>query len=100
MLTRLPAALATLVSLAAAVTAACSKSEPSDGLISGATGPKCGSELTPEAIAKSEAISASLLALDECSDPVTGTVENFVVPVFFNVIYDAEVKRRVQGNVT
>ena len=100
MFTRLPAALAIFVSLAAAVTATCPKGEPSGSLVPRATGHRCGSELTPEAIVESEAISASLLALNECSDPVTGAVENFVVPVFFNVIYDAEIKRRVQGNVT
>jgi hypothetical protein len=95
MLLRLPSALIALASLAVVVTAACSGINPSDDLMSG---PKCGSNPTPEEIAESEAITASLVALGECSDPFTAPVNNYTIPVFFNVIYAGS--RPDQGNVT
>ena len=98
MLLHLPTALITLVSLATVVTAACTGINPSDDLMSRTTGPRCGSDPTPEAIAENEAITASLVALDECSDPFTAPVNNFTVPVFFNVIYAGS--GPAQGNVT
>ena len=98
MLLRLPAALITLVSLAAVVTAACSGINPSDVLMSRTTNPRCGSDPTPEEIAENEAITASLVALDECADPFTAPVNNFTIPIFFNVIYAGP--GPAQGNVT
>lgn len=87
MFPHLPIALTALVSLAAVVTAACAGMKPSDDLMSRDTSPICGSELTPEAIAENEAVTASLLSLDACSDPLTDAVDKATIQVFFHVIH-------------
>lgn len=98
MFLRLPTALTALVSLAAVVAAACAGMKPSDDLLSRDANPICGSELTPEVIAENEAVTASLLSLGGCSDPLTDAVNGVTIPVFFNVIYaGGEVS---QGNIS
>ena len=80
--------VATLFSLATVVTAARSGIRSFAGCpVSTAASTKCGSELTPEAAAEAEALTASLIARDECLDLHTSAVDNFVVPVYFHVIY-------------
>ena len=98
MFLRLSTAFTALVSLAAVVTAACAGMKPSDDLLSRDASPICGSELSPETIAESEAVTASLLSLGECSDPLTDAVDEATIQVFFNVIYAGE--EVSQGNIS
>ena len=94
----LPTALTAPVSLAAVATEPCARMKPSDNLPSRDLSPICGSELSSEATAESEAVTASFPSLGECSDPPTDAVDEATIQVFFSIIYaGGEVS---QGNVS
>jgi hypothetical protein len=82
MLLCLPATLTALLSLAAVVVAT---PADVDRLYGRSTGRKCGTYVSPDAIADRETTFASLLA--EAGDKVNAVAANFTVPVNVHVIY-------------
>lgn len=87
MFPRLPVAFIALLSLTTAVVAIPANVDRLYGVEPRATGSRCGSHLSPEAISKKEKAFASLLAENKASVEVTAAAGDFTVPVNFNVVY-------------
>jgi hypothetical protein len=87
MLSSLPVALVTLLSLASAATAIPTSFDRLYGIEPRATADRCGSNPTPEVVSAREKAFASLVAEKKASDSFTAAEGSYTVPVNFNVIY-------------